>query len=117
MGSYLCETEVKVKTENDSSLNFTELIRSKIRDLEEDEDQEGDISDEEENSSKDESNDIHTIFENNKAMDGLNTSDLMLLVKTSVISDIVKIQTQVVESLSRKDKEIEVLKEKQKKLL
>eukprot|EP00092_Neocalanus_flemingeri_P036202 GFUD01039419.1.p1 GENE.GFUD01039419.1~~GFUD01039419.1.p1 ORF type:complete len:864 (+),score=224.28 GFUD01039419.1:73-2664(+) len=102
-------TGVKVEMEQES-LNFTELIRSKIGDLLDDDPE--DISDEEESMSdnleiKQEKDNLNLI--------GSNTSEIVDAVKSIVVGDIIKIQRQVVKSLGWKNKEIQDLKDKVQK--
>jgi len=114
VATYLGDSDVKVETENESE-KFSELIRSKIGDLDEDEDsddepEDGMISPDGRFATK---SPLKFKVKDAKKFDcDSDVDEIVRNIKSVIVGDIARIESEVVGSLKSKNKEIEDLKEK-----
>ena len=120
VATYLGDSDVKVETENESE-KFSELIRSKIGDLDEDEDsdyepEDGMISPDSRVATKSPLLKLKFKDAKKNSVDcGSDVDEVVRNVKSVIIGDIARIESQVAGSLKKKDKEIQDMKEKVEK--
>ena len=120
VATYLGDSDVKVETENESE-KFSELIRSKISDLDEDDD--SDYEPEDGMISPDSRVATESPLLKSKFKDvkknfvdcGSDVDQVARNIKRVIIGDVARIESQVVGSLKRKNKEIQDLNEKVEK--